>query len=97
MFGENQSNRLQKLHNRAARTIANLPNETNQETALRALDWQPLKIQREKAKAKVMYKTLNNMGPKCLRELSLSEMKFQITIFVTTQPNFSCHGHEQTA
>ena len=44
-FEWTQSERLQKLQNRAARLIANLPNECIQETALNALDWEPLKEQ----------------------------------------------------
>ena len=69
IFGETQSTRLQKLHNRAARVIACVPNEVNQQTVLNILGWEPLKEQRVKAKAKIMFKTLNNMGPNCLKEL----------------------------
>ena len=36
---------------------------------LNILGWEPLKEQRVKAKAKIMFKTLNNMGPNCLKEL----------------------------
>ena len=59
--------RLQKLHNRAARIIANLPNGVDQQTALDALGLEPLKEQRKnKAKAKIM--------PKChnLRDSSIT-------------------------
>jgi ribosomal protein S16 len=52
--------RLQKLHNRAARVIACVPNEVNQQTVLNKLGWEPLNEQRVKAKAKIMFKTLNN-------------------------------------
>ena len=45
IFGETQSTRLQKRQNRAARIIANLPDETNQQTTLDALGWEPLKTQ----------------------------------------------------
>ena len=69
VFGETQPIRLQKFHNRAARIIANLPNEVDQQTALDALGWEPLKEQRKKAKAKIMFKILNDMGPKCLNDL----------------------------
>ena len=61
VFGETQSTSLQKLHNRAARIIANMRNEEDQ-SALSALGWQLLKAQRGKAKAKIMFKILNNMG-----------------------------------
>ena len=64
IFGETQSTRLQKLHNRAARVIACVPNEVNQQTVLNILGWEPLKEQRVKAKAKIMFKTLNNLGAK---------------------------------
>ena len=43
-------------------------NEVHHEIALNALTWQPLCKQRKKAKAKVIFKVLNNMAPKCLSE-----------------------------
>ena len=58
--------RLQKLHNRAARIIAHVPNEVDQQTVLKILGWEPLE-QRKKAKAKMMFKTLKNMGPNSLK------------------------------
>ena len=67
IFGETQSTRLRKLHNRAARVIACVPNEVDQPTVLNILGWEPLEEQRVKAKAKIMFKTLNNMGPNCLK------------------------------
>ena len=48
VFGETQYTRLQNLHNKAARIIANMPNEISQETALSAWGWEPLKQQRKK-------------------------------------------------
>ena len=69
MFGESQSKRLQKLQNRAARIILNMSNDVNHSIALRALGWEPLKTERKKAKAKMMYKVLNKMGPKSLTNL----------------------------
>ena len=39
--------------NRAVRIIANFPNEIDQQTALDALGWEPLKEQRKKAKTNV--------------------------------------------
>jgi hypothetical protein len=62
VFGESQSKRLQKLQNRAARIILNMSNDVNHSIPLRALGW-------EKAKAKMMYKVLNRMGPKSLTNL----------------------------
>ena len=69
VLGETQSMRLQKLHNRAARIIAHVPNEVDQQTVLNILGWEPLEQKRKKAKAKMMFKTLNNMGPNSLKEL----------------------------
>ena len=63
---------MQKLHKRAARIIANLPNEVDQQTALDALGWEPLKEQRKKAKAKIMFKILNDVSMTSL----LSKKKF---------------------
>ena len=67
VLGETQSLRLQKFHNRAARIIAHVPNELDQQTVLNILGWEPLKQQRKKAK--MMFKTLNNMGPNSLKKL----------------------------
>ena len=69
VFGEMQSKRLQKLQNRAARVIMDMNNDVNHSIALRALGWEPLKTERKKAKAKMMYKVLNKMGPKSLTNL----------------------------
>lgn len=69
MFGESQSKRLQKLQNRAARIILNMNNDVDHSIALRTLGWEPLKNERKKAKAKMMYKVLNKMGPKSLTNL----------------------------
>ena len=69
VLGETQSLGLQKVHNRAARIIAHVPNEIDQQTVLNILGWEPLKQQRKKAKAKMMFKTLNNMGPNSLKKL----------------------------
>ncbi len=71
VLGETQSNKLQKLQNRAARIIMNMSNDIDYiiAIALHALDWEPLKLMRKKAKAKLMYKTLNKMGPESLTNL----------------------------
>ena len=49
--------------------IHHVPNEVGQQTILNILGWEPLKQQRVKAKAKRLFKTLNNMGPNSLKEL----------------------------
>ena len=69
VFGETQSMRLQKLHNRAARIIADVPNDVNQETVLDLLQWETLKTQRLKSKAKAMFKILHGKGPASLKRL----------------------------
>ena len=71
VFGETQSQRLQKLQNRAARIILNMTNDVSHTISLRAyaLGWEPLKIERKKAKGKMMYKILNKMGPQSLTKL----------------------------
>ena len=69
VFGETQSKRLQKLQNRAARIIRNMSNDVHQTVVLHALGWKTLEAERKKAKAKMMYKLLNNMGPQSLTKL----------------------------
>ena len=69
VFGETESKRLQKLQNRAARIILNMSNDIDHSVALQALGWKPLKTERKKSKAKIMYKLLNKMGPKSLSNL----------------------------
>ena len=69
VFGETKSKRLQKLQNRAGRIIMNMNNDVDHSIALHAFGWKPLKTERKKAKAKMMYKVLNKMGPKSLTTL----------------------------
>ena len=69
VLGETQSKRLQKLQNRAARVIMGMSNDIDHAFALHALGWEELKLMRQKAKAKLMYKILNNMGPESLTNL----------------------------
>jgi hypothetical protein len=69
VFGKTQSKRLQKLQNRASRIIMNMSNDTDHSVALQALGWKTLRVERKKAKAKLMYKLLNNMGPQSLTNL----------------------------
>lgn len=76
VFGETQSKRLQKLQNREARIITNMSNNVGHEIALNALNWEPLKIQRLKSKAKLMFKLLNDMGPKLLADLFYFKNEF---------------------
>ena len=56
VFGETQSQALQKLQKRAARIILNMKR---------------IQIKRKRAKGKMMYKVLNKMGPRSLTKLFL--------------------------
>ena len=47
----------------------NVGNDVEHTIALYALGWEPLQMERKKAKAKIMYKLLNKMGPKLLTNL----------------------------
>ena len=46
-----------------------MSNNVDHSIALRALGWEPLHIIRKKAKARIMYKTLNKLGPVSLSSL----------------------------
>ena len=70
-----------------------MPNEVDQQTVLNILGWEPLKEQRVKAKAKIMFKTLNNMGPNCLKELFTFKKEI---VFVTAQVPYVCPSQMQT-
>ena len=69
VLGKTQSTRLQKLHNRAARTITQISNDVDHKIVLEKLGWQTLEEQRKKAKAKLMFKVLNDQGPKSLSKI----------------------------
>ena len=62
VFGEAQSKRLQKLQNRAARIILNVSNDVEHNIALRALGWEPLQMERKKAKAKNYVQVIKQNG-----------------------------------
>ena len=92
VFGQIQSKRLQKLQNRAPRIISSMSNDVDHSVALHVLGWEPLDITRKKAKARMMYKTLNNIGPESLTKLFHCKMKRQNMkeIFLVA---FVCHNH----
>ena len=79
VFGDAQSKRLQKRQNRAARIILNASNDVEHTIALRALGMELLQMGRKKAKAKIMYKLLNKLGPKSLTNLDLFSYKGEKT------------------
>jgi hypothetical protein len=58
-FGKGLGERLQKLQNRAARLIMNFKNESI--LARTALGWTSLEERRALMKAKLMYKTVNQL------------------------------------
>ena len=60
---------LQKLQNRAARVIMNMTNDVDHSIALQAVGWKTLEVERKKAKSKMIYKLLNNIGPESLTNL----------------------------
>lgn len=63
-IGRVQFERLQKLHNRCARTIMNFKNEHGQSRlALDQLGWKSLEERRAQILAKLMFKVINNMAP----------------------------------
>ena len=62
---------IYKSSNRAARIISDMSNDTHHSIALRTLGFEPLDIMRKKAKARIMYKTLNKIAPKSLTNYSL--------------------------
>ena len=46
-----------------------MSNDVDHSVALHVLGWEPLDITRKKAKARMMYKTLNNIGLESLTKL----------------------------
>ena len=63
------SDKLQKLHNRAARIITKLPFDTSSTYLLSTLDWERLFLRRKKQKALTMFKTMNGLAPDYLQSL----------------------------
>ena len=95
VFGETQSKRLQKLQNRLARILMNMSNDVESTVALNVLGWGPVEAEkkRAKAKAKLMFKLLNEMGPKSLsnlfnhkNELTDHELRDVLNSFCLPQP-----------
>ena len=63
VLGKTLSDRLQKLQNRAARIIMNFKNESGQSLLARSsLGWTNLEERRVQIKAKLMYKSINNLA-----------------------------------
>lgn len=89
VFGASQSKRLQKLHNRSARIIMNMSNDVDHTIALSSLGWESLEVQRKKAKAKLMFKLLNKLGPKSLTKLFTK--KCEVTKYDLRNSSTSLH------
>ena len=62
------SDKLQKLQNRAARILTNLPYETHIDDLLNTIGWNKLHIQRDKQKLTVVFKALHGLTPEYLTE-----------------------------
>ena len=70
VLGKTLSDRLQKLQDRAARIIMNFKNESGQSLLARnSLGWINLEERRAHIKAKLMYKSINNLAPERLSNL----------------------------
>jgi hypothetical protein len=70
-----------------------MSNDIDHTIALQALGWEPLKSMREKAKAKLMYKFFNKMGPQSLT--NFFTYKGGMTNYGTFPVVFVYHNLEQ--
>ena len=81
VLGKTLSDRLQKLQDRAARIIMNFKNESRQSLLARnSLGWINLEERRVHIKAKLMYKSINNLAPERLSNLFQNSNTITITI-----------------
>ena len=70
----------------------NMGNEVNTQITLNSLGWETLKVQRTKAKAKLMFKILNKSGSKRLTDLfSYKNENIHITVSVTMTVGVRVH------
>ncbi len=72
-----------KFQNRAARIIMDMSNNANHSIALRALGWEPLKTERKKSKAKMMYRVFKSLTNHSLIFFHI-KVKQQTTTFRTS-------------
>ena len=75
-MGAGLLNRLQKLHNRAARVIKNFSNDNPGPEAKKALGRDKLETRRAKSTAKTTYKVLNKSAPSSLVKLFKYKKEF---------------------
>ena len=68
-IGDNLADKLQKLQNRAARVITGADYLTPTNEILNKLGWSNLKERRNKQKALMMFKIVNGMIPRYLKEI----------------------------
>ena len=68
-IGDNLADKLQKLQNRAARVITGAEYLTPTNEILNKLGWSNLKERRNKQKALMMFKIVNGMTPRYLKEI----------------------------
>ena len=64
-------------------------NDVDYTIALNSLGWETLQVQRKKAKAKLMFKLLNNLGPKSLTKLFTK--KCEVTKYDLRNSSISLH------
>ena len=67
----------------------NMNNDVEYTIALNSLGWKTLEVQRKKAKAKLMFKLLNNLGPKSLTILLTK--KCEVTKYDLRNSSISLH------
>jgi len=64
-----QTDKLQRIQNRAARIITGATYEIRSKDVLDSLGWQPLKHRRDLSVATLMFKCLNNQSPNYIKEM----------------------------
>ena len=85
--------KFQKLQNRAARVIANLPFDTNSNHLLTTLNWERLSIRPKKRKALMMCKTMNGHAPDYLQRL-FTQYHSNYNLRLTLRENWLCQNRE---
>jgi hypothetical protein len=74
-----------------------MSNDVDHSIALCALGWKPLDIMRKKAKATMMYKTLNGIGPESPTNLFTYKNEITNIDSEVFQVVFVCHNHAPIA
>ena len=71
-----------------------MSNDINSLIASSALGWEPLEKMRKRAKARLMYKTSNKMGPESLTKLFTYKSEMTNHTFEVFPVVFACHNLE---